>query len=101
MRKSQKSFMYKMFNPIDNNIELKNYICVVGEGYLLHRVLWTSNQTFGYICGTYASYVKEHYGEKSIIVFDGYEKVLRTKNVERLKRSITKCSTEIIFNETM
>lgn len=63
-----------MFNSIDINIELKNYICVVDGGYLLHRVLWPTNQTFGYICDTYyVSYVKQHFGEKSIIVFDGYE----------------------------
>lgn len=72
MRKSQKSLMYKMFKSIDINIELKNYICVVDGGYLLHRILWPSNQTFGYICDTYVLYVKEHYGEKSNIVFDGY-----------------------------
>lgn len=45
MRKSQKPLMYKVFNHTDINVELKNYICVVNGGYLLHRVIWPSNQT--------------------------------------------------------
>lgn len=74
MRKSQKSFMYKMFKPVIN-MELTNYICAVDGGYLLHRVIWPSNQTFGTICDSYISYhdsyVKQNYEEKSVIVFDG------------------------------
>lgn len=66
-------------------MELTNYICVVDGGYLLHRVIWPSNQTFGTICDSYISYVKQNYGENSVIVFDGYEKSSQnTKNVERL-----------------
>lgn len=81
MRKSQKSLMYQMFKNTDINMELKNYTCVVDGGYLLHRVVWPSNQTFGYICDTYESYVKEHYGEKSIIVLMGMKKMLRIQKM--------------------
>jgi len=97
----KKSLMYKMFTHVVN-MELSNYICVVDGGYLLHPVIWPSNQTFGNICDSYISYVKKNYGEKSVIIFDGYEKSSQnTKNVERLKRSNKTCSMEIIFNETM
>ena len=47
----------------------------------------------------YISYVKRHYGEESIIVFDGYgNQENRTKTLEQKRRAMVLQSVEVQFN---
>lgn len=104
MRKGTKSSLYKIFSPVSPNIESSNSINVVDGGYLLHRVVWSKNQSFASICSNYIQYIQNHYGANAIIVFDGYPSDTAdksTKSVERARRSRKKNCIEINFDETM
>lgn len=105
MRKGTKSSLYSAFSPLPNDTELgANCIEIVDGGYLLHRLLWHRNATYGSICRNYVDYVKQHHGENVLLVFDGYpvdatEK--STKSAERLRRSRKERSADIIFDEAI
>ena len=57
---------------------------VIDGGFLLYRVVWPDKQSYQELYDTYISYVKRHYGEESIIVFDGYgDQENSTKTLEQ------------------
>ena len=102
MRKTKKSSLYESFSPLCD-IELGDTVYVVDGGFLIHRVVWHQHECFTAIIDRYAEYVKKHYKETAIIVFDGYPEKLEekgTKGAERARRM--GCATrEIIFDENM
>lgn len=103
MRKGTKSSLYKLFNPAEEEI-LGSCIFVIDGGYLLHRVVWHSGQSFLNICGSYVSFVQNNYKSNAVIVFDGYPDNIdgkSTKYAERSRRAQKKNSMEVLFNETM
>lgn len=103
LRKGTKSTLYKAFKPLTNK-QLSNQIqYVIDGGFLLHRVLWTMNQTFSCIYDNYVEYVKSKYQSNAVIVFDGYPEGQDggTKSAERIKRSRKLASVDILFDDTM
>ena len=72
---------------------------VIGGGFLLYRVVWPGKQSYQELYDTYISYVKRHYGEESIIVFDGYgNQKNSTKTLEQKRRAMVLQSVEVQFN---
>ncbi|GBL74050.1 hypothetical protein AVEN_230959-1 [Araneus ventricosus] len=83
--------------PVDNT---DNLYFVLDGGFLIHRVVWPKQETFG-VYTTYMSYIKRHYGDEVTIVSDGYtESSVNTKVIERQRRRMKLTSREIIFNES-
>ncbi|GBN81406.1 hypothetical protein AVEN_107699-1 [Araneus ventricosus] len=80
---------------------IKSSINVVDGGFLLHRVQWNVGCKFSSICDQYVSYLIKRYGEKCIVIFDGYGDANNTKLAEQRRRSITKMSVDINFEETV
>lgn len=103
MRKTKKSAIYDMFHPIDleENLPSADDIYVIDGGFLLHRVIWQTNQTYGQICSTYVDYVEKKFGKNSIVVFDGYENDSSIKKAEQRRRYLHSQSVEIIFDESI
>lgn len=102
MRKTKKSSLYEAFLPLCD-IEIGDTVYVVDGGFLMHRVVWHQQELFSTILDRYAEYVRKHYKETAIIIFDGYPENLDdkgTKGAERARRVI--CATrDTIFDETM
>ena len=59
---------------------------VLDGGSLLHRIPWQRGTTYNDICRQYTNYVTRKYG-CAIIVFDGYEESMSTKNSTQARRS--------------
>ena len=45
---------------------------VLDGGGLLQRVVWTKGDTYEHIMNNYSEHIRKHYGQDTIIVFDGY-----------------------------
>lgn len=105
MRKGTKSSLYAILTPLQEGVELgANAINVVDGGYLLHKVVWHRNDCFGSICEKYVQYVKNHYGSRVVVVFDGYPfngEKKSTKSAERRRRSKKQMSADVLFDETL
>lgn len=71
MRKTTKSVLYKIFEPTEMELYEMNCLYVVDGGYLLHRVKWNQGDTFKSIVQMYLQYLKKHFGEHIVVVFDG------------------------------
>lgn len=102
MRKGTKSSLYKSLKPL-NNKELPDKVqYVIDGGFLLHRVVWPTNALFSSICDKYIQYLNSKY-PKAVVVFDGYPEDAQsgTKTAERLRRSRTHSSADMLFDETM
>ena len=71
----------------------------------MHRVVWTksSEATFQVVCQNYVDYVQKHFGNNTIVVFDGYHVGISyesTKSAERYRRSLLHSSTKHFFSKT-
>ena len=88
MRKPNKAVLKNalLTSKVDVDPNTKN---VLDGGALLHKVRWTSANTFDQVCERYVDYVKNTYGSSSI-VFDGYSDVPSTKDHEHMRRNINK-----------
>lgn len=102
MRKGTKSSFYSAFDPTTfDKIQGANNFVVVDGGHLLHKVVWSRNINFKSIGEGYVKYLRSHYGENVSVVFDGYpsDSNTSTKNAERLRRTTTLSSCEVVFND--
>lgn len=73
MRKIAKSKIFDMFQTETNAINHKESLFIIDGGMLLHRVRWSQNDLLSDILDKYVSYLKGHFGNDIIVVFDGYE----------------------------
>ena len=99
-----KSLLFKAFVPIADNFEYGDSIYIIDGGFLLHRIVWYRNQSFGAISENYVQYVSRHYGNNAIVVFDGYPSNAANKSAksaERYQRSRKHNSVVIHFEESM
>ena len=74
---------------------------VIDGGHLLHLISWPKDATYQQVLDTYVSYVRNHYGSGSHVVFDGYSDMMTTKDAERQRRALHLASSDIIFERTM
>lgn len=84
MRKRTKSSLFKAFSSVDQPVQPdNNSLHVLDGGFLLHRVIWQRNDSYGTIYMNYVQYVQRHYGPNAVVVFDGYpanaDTAIRTK----------------------
>lgn len=87
MRKTQKSALYELFEPLSSIPVLNNKVHVIDGGFLLHRVVWNKDSTFKQIIQQYITYLLQHYPGNTWIIFDGYaDEMNSTKNNERIRR---------------
>lgn len=102
MRKTKKSSLYEAFSPLCDTVT-GDTVYVVDGGFLLHRVVWHQREIFSTILDRYVEYVRKHYKDTAIIVFDGYPENVEnkgTKGAERARRM--SCATrDTIFDESM
>lgn len=92
MRKNKKSEFFNCFTPETKPPTFKGSIFIIDGGFLLHRVVWSRNSTYGKVGDQYVDYIKRNYaknGNTCMIYFDGYPEGINdrgTKNVERIRR---------------
>ena len=96
MRKNTKSELYAVFRD-SQPMDVHNYHYVVDGGYLLHKVVWPPQQTFGNLLSIYLEYVKKHFGQNVSVIFDGYEKAC-LKDAER-RRRYTATAPDIVIDK--
>ncbi|KAG1663714.1 ERO1-like protein beta [Nymphon striatum] len=73
---------------------------VLDGGSLLHRIPWSSGTTYSHICRQYTDYVTRKYG-RAVIVFDGYEEDLSTKDSAQQRRSCGRVGPTVEFTSDM
>lgn len=73
---------------------------VLDGGSLLHRIPWSSGTTYIHICRQYTDYVTRKYG-RAVIVFDGYEEDLSTKDSAQQRRSCGRVGPTVEFTRDM
>lgn len=95
-RKTQKSKLYSLFNPLENINLSSNIFTVIDGGYMLHRVPWKNSDHFETICDKYYRFIEKY--KPCIVVFDNYpDNKFSTKLYERLRRSSKRHSNSMLF----
>lgn len=91
-----------MVDTIQNNTILPaiDIHYVIDGGSLLHRVIWPEGYTYDTICDLYIKYVKQKYGNATI-VFDGYQDGPSTKDAAHQRRTTGKNARQVKFEKEM
>lgn len=101
LRKTAKSALYSIFNDIPlEKIDLDSFTYIIDGGMLLHKFMWPVNNTFASIAAGYVSFIKNNYGERVTIVFDGYSSI-STKSSEQDRRKQKKGCIDYQFTPEM
>lgn len=101
LRKGNKSSLYDAFQEVEQVAhDLIQSTNVIDGGFPLHRVKWNVATKVSTTCDQYINDVKKHYGHYCTVVFDGNGDAKSTKRAEQKRRSRTKTSAGIHFNET-
>lgn len=79
MRKTKKSILYELFSPLSDSGIHRSTVYVIDEGFLMHRAVWHQGKIFSATLNRYAEYVKKHFKENVVVVFDGYPENLAEK----------------------
>lgn len=104
MRKSKKSALYDLFQPVSHIESSGKVLFVIDGGFLVHKVVWNKDEMFLFICEKYVKYLQNHFKGDITIVFDGYSDDVSqrsTKSAERLRRSLKAVAAETFFDESM
>lgn len=83
-----------------DDVPEKDILYVLDGGALLHRLPWEIGETYGAIVETYIGYVRKHYGQSVVIVFDGYSSQPSMKDGAHKRRN-TKTGQKVSFTPTM
>lgn len=103
MRKTTKATLYDNMIPIDIELDENNVTYIVDGEFLLHRVVWSKDDTFSIILDEYIQYLQTHYGSEIVVVFDGYSdnsKNIKAMEQQRRTTALSK-SYEVCFDKTM
>ena len=73
---------------------------VLDEGSLVHRIPWQRGTIYNDICRQYTNYVTRKYGH-DIIVFDGYQEELSTKDGVHERRTGGRAGPTMDFTRDM
>ena len=71
---------------------------VMDGGCLLHRVKWKQDGTYIQIVSQYIDYIRKHYGQNCVIVFDGYGNGPSVKDHEHTRRAKS-AAPDIVIDE--
>ncbi|GBL74481.1 hypothetical protein AVEN_235422-1 [Araneus ventricosus] len=102
LRKTLKSVFYDLFS-IATDLFLTSACYVVDGGFLLHRVLWQTKESFSFILKKYVDHTKKHFNEGGTVVFDGYSKdaAKSTKSVESIRRTKKYIAGYVMFGKSI
>ncbi|KAJ8686053.1 hypothetical protein QAD02_021846 [Eretmocerus hayati] len=87
MTKTTKSKFMDNFTPLSGKPNIPGLKYVIDGGFLLHRVVWSSNELTDDVLKKYVNYVAFNYSQGSTIVFDGYPTVLSARHIKSLERA--------------
>lgn len=89
--------------PVDIEFNENDVTYIIDDGFLLHRVVWSEDDTFFVVLDKYVKYLQRHYGSKTVVVFDGYSDYTKNiKAMEQLRRTAALSkSYKVCFDETM
>ncbi|CAH1106781.1 unnamed protein product [Psylliodes chrysocephalus] len=99
IRKTQKSAIYDCFQKVNIDINNTNATYIIDGGYLLHRVVWDSEETFNVILDKYVQYVRRHFGSSITVVFHGYNDF--TRNIKAAEQRRRTSSSDMLFDQSM
>jgi len=91
LRKTAKSLLGQELKSSANSFVCNppvNAQYVVDGGWLLHKVKWLPDGTYGSVVTQYARYVSKNFGPSAIIVFDEYCNGPTTKDHEHERRAV-------------
>jgi len=90
LRKTDKSQLTKeLMKDVHSSTDIAFHgVHVIDGGYLLHRVKWNASNTYQQVCEQYGDFVKAHYGNNCIVVFDGYGNCPSIKDHEHSRRAV-------------
>ena len=98
MRKADKSQLGKeICKGVTPSTRPPSSVHVIDGGYLLRVVQWCAGTSYADIFQQYVCYVGRHYGQSSVVVFDGYCSGAHTKNHEH-KRRLRKFAPDIVVD---
>ena len=101
MWKTDKSQLAKeLCKGLHSNIAPQMSVHVVDGGYLLHVVSWIYSTPYSEVLQQYVRYVDKHYGDGSIIVFDGYCNGPSIKDEEHCRREAKKCAPSVVIDSS-
>ena len=78
-----------------------NATFVLDGGFLLFKLNWKKGETFKIIFQNYLNYILKHYGERSVVVFDGYPDMPTTKDTTHLRRKLRKSGRSVNVSPLM
>ena len=79
-----------------------NSVFYVDGGYLLRKYVWSDDDSFHMICLKYIDFIRRHYGQNAVVVFDGYDNPSSsTKRAEQKRRAAKGTAPDIMFNGDM
>lgn len=89
MRKPDKpAILRNVIEDVQTNDVPHNVTFVLDGGALLHRVHWRKGIRFSEVLHQYKNFILRRYGNYPLVVFDGYQDVLSTKDHEHSRRSL-------------
>ncbi|GBL60933.1 hypothetical protein AVEN_169786-1, partial [Araneus ventricosus] len=102
LRKTRKSVFNYLFSTA-TDLFLTSACYVVDGGFLLHRVLWQTKESFSFILKKYVDYTKKHFTEGTTIVFDDYpeDAAKSTKSVESFRRTKKYIAGYVMFDKSI
>ena len=63
----------ELVSKVDRDCSDANHnVYVVDGGWLLHKVKWNAGCQFSDILQSYVNFIGRHFGEATVVVFDGY-----------------------------
>jgi len=99
MRKTDKSQLAKeLCKELHSDIAPQLSVHVTDGGYLLHIVNWTYSTPYSEVLQQYVTYVDKHYGDRSIIVFEGYCNGTSIKDEEHCRQKAKKCAPSVVID---
>ena len=61
------------------------------------RGTWPTASTYKQVCEAYVTYIVQHYGGQSVVVFDGYDSSASAQAAEQQRRATQPISADILF----
>ena len=90
-----------MWNAIPHDdVPKGDILYVLDGGALFHRLPWEIGKTYRETVETYICYVRKHYGQSVVIVFDGYSSQPSTKDGAHARRT-TRTGWKVTFTSSM
>lgn len=104
LRQTTKSELMAVFDKILCPVSIlpsssTQYHFYIDGGLLLHRLVWKTPCSYSDLFQQYLQYLKKHYGEKVVVIFDGYGNITTKSLTQRRRGMARSVASEIILSD--